>query len=350
MIRKTDLIRSVALALAIALCAAGFAADSILQKSTNKQVAGKIESVSRTAVVIKTGLRKDKPVTVPVNDIARIDWDGTPPKLNAFLAAEANGRYKDARDGYDGLLRDGKIANDNVKAELRFFIARATAKTALGDPTKVAAAIGTLEAFRKANPDSYHYYELVALLGDLQIAAKSYDDASRTFSLLGKAPWKDVQLAARCAEARVLVAQNKPQPALAIYEAVLKQAIGEPLMKPLKNQASLGKAACLQRTSRNDEALKSLRDVIDGATAAETGLLAEAYTLRGDSYRALGRTKEALLAYLHVDVLFAKETKYHPKSLYYLSQLWAEVGKPVRAGTAKARLKAEYPNSEWAKK
>jgi len=349
MIRHRHFINSLAFALAASFAATGFAADSILLKSTNKQLAGKIESVSKTAVVIKTGLRKDKPVSVPVNDIARIDWDGTPPTLNAFLTAEANGRYKDAYDGYDKFLKDAKTS-DNVKADLRFFMARATAKLALGDPTKVAAAIGTLEAFRKANPDSYHHYELVALLGDLQLSAKNYADASRNFAELAKAPWKDVQLAARVAEARVLLVQNKPQPALAIYEDVLKQVSSEPLMKPLKNQAALGKAACLQQTSKNDEALKALRDVVDGATAAETELLAEAYTLQGDSYRALGRPKEALLAYLHVDVLFTRETKYHPKSLYYLSQLWAEVGKPVRAGTAKARLKAEYPNSEWAKK
>jgi tetratricopeptide (TPR) repeat protein len=349
MIRQRRIVQSLAFVLAVAVCSAGFAADAIQLKSSKKRLAGKIDSISKNGVVIKTGLRKDKAVTVPANDIARIDWDKTPPTLNAFLTAEAKGQYKDALEGYEKFLTDGKTS-DNVKTDLRFFMARATAKMALGDPTKIAAAIGTLEAFRKANPDTYHYYELLTLLGDLQIAAKSFDDAGKTFSLLGRAPWKDVQLQARCAEARVFVGQNKPQQALPIYEDVLKQVTADPLMKPLKIQAGLGRASCLQQTSKNDEALGVLRDVISGATPTETELLAEAYTLQGDSYRALGRSKDALLAYLHVDVMFAKETKYHPKSLYYLSQLWAEVGKPVRAGTAKARLKAEYPNSEWAKK
>jgi tetratricopeptide (TPR) repeat protein len=350
MLRHRRIFRPLVFAAALAVCSAGFAADSILLKSSKKRLAGRIESVSKKAVVIKTGLRKDKTVSVPANDIARIDWDKTPPTLNAFLTAEANGHYKDALEGYDGFLKGGKIASEFVKTDLRFFIARATAKMALGDPTKVAAAVKTLEAFRKANPDSHHYYEMLALLGDLQIEAKSFDEAAKTFALLGKAPWKDVQLQGRCAEARVLVARNKPQQALSVYESVLAQATADPLMKPLKNQAGLGKAACLQETGKNDQALGVLRNVISGASAAETALLAEAYTLQGDSYRALGRSKEALLAYLHVDVLFARETKYHPKSLYYLSQLWAEVGKPVRAGSTKARLNAEYPNSEWAKK
>jgi tetratricopeptide (TPR) repeat protein len=346
-----SVVRSLTFALAAALSATtGFSADTINRKGGKPPLRGTVESIGKTAVVIKTGLRKDKPVSVPVNEIDGIDWDSSPPTLSSVRTAEANGDYATAIKGYEDFLKGDKLKNDKVKTDLQFFIARAKAKQALGDPTKIAAAIGGLEDFRKKNPDSYHHYGLLALQGDLQIAAKNYAAASATFSQLGNAPWDDVKLRARCAEARLLIAQNKPDQALPIYESVLKQATADPLMKPLKNQASLGKAACLQQTSKNDEALGVLKTVITGATAAEAELLAEAYTLQGDSYRALGRSKDALLAYLHVDILFAREAKYHPKSLYYLSQLWAEVGKPVRAGTAKARLKAEYPNSEWAKR
>ena len=164
------------------------------------------------------------------------------------------------------------------------------------------------------------------------------------------APWKDVKLAASCGQARILVAQKKPQPALKIYKSVLTQTGSDPTLKSLKNEAGLGTAACLQLTSKNSEALKVLSDVIDQAASTESSLLAEAYILKGDSYRVLGQGGEALLAYLHVDVLFAREVQYHPKALYYLAQLWAETGKPIRAGSAKARLKADYPNSDWAKK
>lgn len=351
MLRQRFVASSLAFVLAVACFAtAAFSADTIVLKGAKPAKRGTISSVGRTAVVIKTGLKKDKPTSVPANEIDHIEWDGAPATLNSVRAAEAKGDYAAAVTGYEKFLKSGELKSDNVKADVQFFIARAKAKQALGDPKLVAAAIDGLQQFSKSHAASYHYYELLSLLGDLQLANKNFKEASDTFSELGKAPWKDVQLLARCAEARVLVAQNKPQQALPIYETVLAQVTADPLMKPLKNQAALGKAACLQQTSKNDESLGVLRGVIAGATPADTELLAEAYTLQGDSYQALGRSKEALLAYLHVDVLFAKEKKYHPKSLYYLSQLWAKAGKPLRAGDARSRLKTEYPNSEWAKK
>ena len=351
MIRYSVPNRSLVTCLAVFLwCTPAFAVDAITLKSSAKRLSGSITSVSKTKVVIKTGLRKNKPVDVPVNDIVKIEWDKGPGTLNGLLNAEANGRLKDAVDGYDKLLKDPKITNEYVKTDLRFFIARVNAKMALAQTAKLPAAITGLQNFRKTHANSYHYYRLLALLGDLQITAKSYEDARTTFSLMSKVEWKDVKLAANCGEARVLVAQKKPQQALKIYESVLAQTGADPTLNSLKNQAGLGTAACLQLTDKNTEALKILSGVIDRAASTNSELLAEAYVLKGDSYRVLGRSKESLLAYLHVDVLFAREVKYHPKALYYLALLWAETGKPIRAGSAKARLKADYPGSDWAKK
>jgi len=351
MIRFQPVLRCLAAGVAAALLASqASAVDIITRKSSEKRLGGKITTVTKTAVVIKTGLRQDKTEKVPANDIVKIEWDGAPRTLNGLLNAEEGGRLKDAYDGYAELLKETGVTNDNLRADLKFYMARATAKMALADPEKIPSAIKALTDFRAAHPDSYHYYELLGLLSDLQLAAKSYDDAKTTLAAMKAAPWKDVQLDAACSEARVLLAQNKPQQALTVYDTVLKQAGADPSLTRLKNRAGLGKAAALQQTNRHDEALKELDGVIKRTSPDQTALMAEAYLLRGDSLRQKGASKDALLAYLHVDVLFAKETKFHPKALYYLSQLWAEVGQTVRAGTAKSRLTNEYPNSEWAKK
>ena len=75
-----------------------------------------------------------------------------------------------------------------------------------------------------------------------------------------------------------------------------------------------------------------------------------AYVRQGDCLQAQNKTKEAILAYLHVPVLFSKEKALHAESLFRLSQLWGSVQKPERAADARAELERLYPDSEWAKK
>jgi hypothetical protein len=79
-------------------------------------------------------------------------------------------------------------------------------------------------------------------------------------------------------------------------------------------------------------------------------LQAEAYVALGDAYRATQKPKDALFAYLHVELLFVKHRELHARALYNLSQLWSELGQPERSAAAQSTLRTEHPNSPWAKK
>ena len=328
------------------------AADRITVKSDTKRLAGEVSSISKKEVVIKTGLRKDKPKTVPVNDIIKIEWDREPAKLNTFRNAEAAGNLQLALTGYQTLLKDPKVTNAKLKADLTYFIARTTARLALADPGKLDEAITKLKDFHRTNANSYHFYELLSHLGSAYLAKKDYPLAKSTYKAMSLAPWQDVQLKARNEEGRVWLAEGKAKEALDIFKEVLAKTVGNLSLKALATDATLGKAACQVKTKKYAEAIRELEIVIDTAPQGDSHLLARAYTLQGDCYRNLdGRQKDALLAYLHVDVLFENETEFHPKALYYLSKLWAELGNGVRAGAAKAKLTQtkKYENSEWAK-
>jgi hypothetical protein len=76
---------------------------------------------------------------------------------------------------------------------------------------------------------------------------------------------------------------------------------------------------------------------------------AEAFLRKGDCLREKGDDKDALLAYLHVDVLFASEKPLHAEALFRLSQLWEKVGSKGRADEARDRLRSDYENTEWFK-
>ena len=86
------------------------------------------------------------------------------------------------------------------------------------------------------------------------------------------------------------------------------------------------------------------------ASPEDTRVQAEAYLRQGDCLRAQGNAKEAILAYLHIPVLFSSEGDLHAESLHHLVTLWEEVGKPERAADARQELETRYPDTEWAKK
>jgi TolA-binding protein len=111
----------------------------------------------------------------------------------------------------------------------------------------------------------------------------------------------------------------------------------------------LGKALCQQKQGLIDEAIATVDEVISKASESESQTLARAWVLKGDCLRAKNLPKDALMAYLHVDVLYASEPAAHAEALYRLASLWGPAGQQARAEEALALLTTRYPNSSWAK-
>jgi len=325
------------------------ALDVVYRRSTSRPTQGTITDDSRTSISVKARLRKT-PEVVPVNDIVRVRFDGEPASLNLNRIDEAGGRLKRALDGYVKAFSDSSLTNERLKTDLEFLIARVTAKLALVDPALRKQAVAKLEAFRKTHSGSFRYYETLSWLAKVYMAQRNFTAVPAVFASLEKAPWHDYQMAARIGKARLLLLQNQLNEAQAAFQAV----IGEPAKGPFglarRYEAQIGKATCLQRQKRYADAVKELENVIQHAPAEASALQAEAYLRQGDNLEALGKTKEAVMAYLHVDLLFSQEKPLHAEALYHLVRLWAAVGKPGRAADARARLTGTYPNSPWSRK
>ena len=96
--------------------------------------------------------------------------------------------------------------------------------------------------------------------------------------------------------------------------------------------------------------MKDLDIVLAEVSEDNESLQAESYLRRGDCLRLLNRQKESVLAYLHVDLLFASQRAMHAEALFHLGSLWAAVGQPERASSVRERLRSDYPQSSWTKK
>ena len=345
---QKQLIATLTFVFAVASGAPALAIETITRKR-EKPLSGEVSGVSKTEVTVKVKSPKEDTLKLPANEILSIAWTGDVPETGVARSDENAGRYQKAIEGYQKALQSSKATNAYAKADLEFGIARSSAKLALGEPAKIDDAIKKLEDFRSKQSDHYRFYDAVNYLGQLYAAKNELIKAKLAFDTLGKAPWREYQMAAKIAAGRLLLKENKLDEAAAEYETVVAMKPEGPVEESQRQEAVLGKARIMIAQKKYDDSLKLLDEVIDKAAADDSKVNAEAFLRKGDCLREKGDDKDALLAYLHVDVLFASEKPLHAEALFRLAQLWDKVGNKARADEARDRLRSDYDYTEWAK-
>lgn len=339
-----------ATALLTALIAAqpASAIDEVTRKSTEKTSKGTVKSITKEVVSMEDSV--GKAFEVPANDIVGIKYTSEPPDVNL-------GRGKASAGNFAGALEDfakGAAAagsDDNVKAEIEYLVAYTVARRALEqDSSTLGEAASKLTAFGSNHPNSYQFYNAKLLLGQVQLAQEAYAEAAGTFGTLEAAPWADYQMAAKNNKAKLALRQGQLPQALSAYEAVLALPADSPGEVSRRNEALLGKAAVQLQQNNSTEALTSVNEAIAAADPEDSAVQAEAWILKGDCLRAAGETKKAILAYLHVPVLFEKEKVHLPRALYHLAELWPTVDQVDRGLAARQELENSFPDNEWTKK
>jgi tetratricopeptide (TPR) repeat protein len=240
------------------------------------------------------------------------------------------------------------IERPEVLQDLAFYKAAAAARKALGGSGSAKEAGPLLIAFESKESGSYHYLEICQLLGDLLVAAGKPDAAQKYYDKLANSQLPEYKLKAGVLGGRALESQKKYAEAIAKYDSVINGDGDSADAKAQKLAATCGKATAMAATGKVDEAVKMVEEVISKADSGELELHARAYNALGSCYRSAGKSKEALIAYLHTDLLFAGFPEQHAEALAALSTLWAEADKADRAGQAKSLLKERYPGSRWA--
>lgn len=324
------------------------AIDIITRKSQENRISGEVTAVSKTAITVKQ--QTGATVEIPANDIDMIEWDGAPATLRAALGQENNGNYNAAITSLQQVQDGLEATATNLQTDVKFFIARALSKAALADATRLPEAIARMKAFTDANITSFRYYEGLDFLGRLYLASQDFTQAEATFTLIENSPFDDLKLSAKSSKGRVLLAQGQVDQALAAFDAVLGLPANDESSKLRQLEAKLGKAKCLTEKKQFDQSITLLDDVVSSAEESNTRLQAEAQVLKGDALLGQGKTQEAVLAYLLVDILFSSQQDLHAEALYQLVKLWPAVGQPGRAQDARAALETKYPTSPWVKK
>ncbi len=314
---------------------------------TGTPTRGLITDISPTRVTIQsTGISRD----FDTKDIQRLVFGDEPGELRTARDRVAAGQFEDALEALRS-IDVASVENNNIRAEIGFLTAYSMGQLALTSGGDRAAAITRMMSFMRENPNTYRYFEGVEMLGDLHFASGEFEQAAKFYGLIGsRSKWPEYQLRAAVLQGRAQAEAGNHEQALRNFERVLESGLSTSLAVEQKLHAAVGRAVCLAATGRAEEGIKVIQDLIAKNDPNDPEIFGHAYNALGACYMQIGATKEALLAYLHTDILYFTNTQAHPEALYHLAKLWDQVNRSDRAVRARSLLQSRYPASRWAAK
>ncbi len=338
---------------AAAVAAACFASHAFAQDEvvgpTGITTKGNIRALSRTQVTIVDNAGVEK--TFMINELRRdISFADDPLELRQARDHIANGRFKDAKTELAN-IKVADVRAEYVKEDIAFYNALVEARMALsGEGGDKAKAVVDLTAFinNENYARGYHYFTAVETLADVAAAMSRFDKSEEYYQqLFNEIPWPEDKARALVRLAESQLSQKKYKEALDNFAKVENASLNTPAALKQKQFAKVGRAMCMA-ADKPDEAIALVEGIIRDEDPRDMALFGRAYNALGACYRQQNKNKDALLAYLHVDILFYSDREAHAEALYWLTQLWSEVNKSDRALRAKALLRSHYAGSRWA--
>jgi tetratricopeptide (TPR) repeat protein len=337
------------LVLVALLVAAGSAQnnrDVISLKDAARSVSGQIVSTSPGVLELNAdGARR----RVPVEDIEQIRLYDDPPGLRGVRDAIRSGQYERALQLAEG-VEVPAASRPLVREDLQFHQAWAAARLAMQGQGDVYDAARQMKSFLDAHRDSFHVFAASEVLGDLAMTLGETKAASVFYGRLTEAASPALRARGSLLQARALLSAGSVDAAAQRYQQVIQDVNGDVQSNRLRSLAQVGLAQCQARRGNHAAAIEAVREVIARHDPEDTELFAQAYNALGTCYLAAQQPQDALLAYLHVHLLFFREFDAHAEALYHLSQLWTEVGQPEEAVKARELLQSRYAGTTWSQK
>lgn len=308
---------------------------------TTRAQQGKVTAMSATEVQLE---RSSNTYKLPVNEIASIRFDEDPPTLTSIQLAIQTGDYETAEASLNQ-INLGTITRPYVKQEVEFCKAYVSANKVLvpgKTPDEITKGALPMLEFVKQNSENWHFFEANGILGDLMVARGTSDVALNYYQKLIESPWADVQMKGQLAVANIHLAAGELDQAKAGFDAIIKHEdkSNETLRQKLLAQIGLG--LTLGKSGDPQQGITMVENAIQGTTIDDYELNALAYNALGDIHFGVDRKNEALLAYLHVDLLYSKARQEHIKALQKLARLWNEKGKIDRESEVRQTLQTRY--------
>lgn len=261
------------------------------------------------------------------------------------------GRFSAAIEQFEAALQAEETREFWLKPYSYFYIGECFRQLAETDKELLPKARAAYERVLLEAPDSRLAPDAIRGLGLCFLEQGDTDEARSEFEKLVAddrygAIWG---LRGKLLVARVDGALGKYKEGMALCEKVAAAAAAAD-RKDLAAEAVCAQAELLLAAKEYDKAQQAFRGIALAARESDVKTKAFAYNGIGDALLGEGRTREALLAYLRVRVLYFRARKQLPRGLYGAARCFRILRKSNEARELVTLLEKEYPNSIWTAK
>lgn len=310
---------------------------------------GTIESASKDGIKFryKTKSGEEKTYDLSTAQIVWAQYGEEPLELAAARVESEVGNYAEALEKIDAIEKDD-VRSDLVALEIEWARCFATMKLAQADPgennVNLNAAVTMMKKFADAASDFYRYYDANALLGDAAIALGSLKAAEKYYAILENAEAESIKARGQVGLAQIALDSQDYEKARELFSAVAENEALDGMLDGLdaRTCAKIGLSRALAAQEKIGEAIAGLTELLGATPNSATRQQALVYNALGDVYAAAERNEEAIVAYLHVDLLYPAARNERVKALKALAGLWERVGRTDRAAETKTILKERF--------
>ncbi|MDB4767081.1 hypothetical protein OAG71_05290 [bacterium] len=306
------------------------------------KISGKVVDMSPTALIIESrGAR----TSVPASEVRSVVFSG-----QSSLIARADERIK--AGNYAQVLEDvGRIedkGNPYIAHELAYLKAFAEGNLALQGTLGAREAGTSLNNFLTKYKKSYHFIPATELKGRLLYSLKFLDLAAADFKTVANSEWPEYAVKGQYNLAKIELAKDSFDQAIANCDQIINSTNNDEITELYKLLAKCMKAKAQCLSGNPGSAEVDLKKIIKVENPDNHALFAAAYNALGVCHFKSGQLKEAREKFLMTHLLMYSEGDSHAEALYYLAQIWAQLGNTNEANKARELLKSRYRNSYWA--
>jgi tetratricopeptide (TPR) repeat protein len=328
------------------------AADRVVTAAAT--LLGEVISMTPDTLEFRVQGSTGRPQQITASEIVSLVLESEPPRVTEARRLVGQSEYQAALDVIAEVTPvELEVASAAARGEYAYVKALAAGRRAIATGTELAAAGAGVTDFLDRFSRTIHRYEMLELAGDLELAAGRPEAALARYRQLAVGPPSLTIRAAR-REAETLLKLGRAAEAASVFSAAAELPAPDPASRRERTATTIGAAECLIALDRPDEAVKRVRQLLalvePPAAADEESQrqIARGYATLGRASLAAGREQDALIAYLTVDLVHSGDPLSHAEALFRLVELWNRGRYPQRAGEARRRLEASYPDSPWA--
>ncbi len=320
--------------------------DNIKRRAQGRDIRCRVTDVSKTRVAYEIGGQKQE---ISAAEIQYVDFAGEPSELGRARTRLNSGQFADCLTELQKV--DVGSLNSFLKDEYAYLSAMAEARRAMleGSTTLRDAAAVVSQAI-KEHGNTYHYYELAEQLGMLAFHAGELPSAEKQFQEMAASGVPYFALRGNLFLGRTLLEENKLTEAKSSLAEVANSEANDDFAQDAKLIAQCLSARVMAKEGQAPQAIQLLQTIIGRENSDRKQVFAACYNSLGICHLAASDLKNAKIDFLETDLLYGSESEWHAEALYYLSDVWAQLGRTDDSMCAKQTLSKQYRNSFWASK